>query len=236
MATADLERQLRELGGEIAFPATPNFARAIRAQIRPEPAWRRWRVALAVAAVVLIALAGAVALNPDARRAVAGFLGLPGFQFQKVRVVPSPSPYYGTRAVTLGEARRLAGFTVLTPAPPAQVRSLAFDDRPPGGEVELDLAGGAIVTEVTGAIDQGFFGKMVGGEGQVIQVAVGATTGYWVTGAPHVFFYQDAKGQFRSDDLRLAGDTLVFERKGVIVRIEGAKNEADALRIAGLIA
>ena len=113
--------------------------------------------------------------------------------------------------------------------------SIAFDDRPPGGEVELDLAGGAIVTEVTGAIDQGFFGKMVGGDGQVVQVEVGGTSGYWVTGAPHIFFYQDAKGQFRSDNLRLSGDTLVFERRGVIVRIEGAKNEADALRIAGLI-
>lgn len=233
--TADLERQLRELGGEIAYPATPNLARAVRSRIQPAPAWRRWRVLLAAAAVVLIAIAGTVAVNPDARRAVAGFLGLPGFQFQKVKVLPSPSPYYGTRAVTLDEARRLAGFTVLTPRPPAEVRSIAFDDRPPGGEVELDLAGGAIVTEVTGAIDQGFFGKMVGGDGQVVQVEVGGTPGYWVTGAPHIFFYQDAKGQFRSDNLRLSGDTLVFERRGVIVRIEGAKNEADALRIAGLI-
>jgi hypothetical protein len=234
MATADLERQLLELGSEIAYPATPNIARAVRARLRP-PAWQRWRVALAAAAVLLIAVAAGVALNPDARRAVAGFLGLPGFQFQKVKVLPSPSPYYGTRAVTLGEARRLAGFAILTPGPPAEVRSVVFDDRPPGGEVEFDLAGGAVVTEVTGAIDQGFFGKMVGGEGQVVQVAVGGDTGYWVTGAPHIFFYQDAKGQFRSDNLRLAGDTLVFERKGVIVRVEGAKNQADALRIAGLI-
>jgi hypothetical protein len=69
----------------------------------------------------------------------------------------------------------------------------------------------------------------------VVQVAVGGNTGYCVTGGPHIFFYQDAKGQFRSDNLRLAGDTLVFERKGVIVRIEGAKNQADALRIAGIV-
>jgi hypothetical protein len=235
MATADLERRLRDIGGEIAYPATPNLARAVRARIQPTPAWRRWRVLLAAAAVLVVALAGTLAVNPDARRAVAGFLGLPGFQFQKVKVLPSPSPYYGTRAVTLAEARRLAGFPVLTPRPPAEVRSIVFDDRPPGGEVELDLAGGAIVTEVTGAIDQGYFGKMVGGDGQVVQVDVGGTTGYWVTGAPHIFFYQDAKGQFRSDDLRLSGDTLVFERRGVIVRIEGARNEADALRLAGLI-
>jgi len=104
MATADLERQLRELGGEIAYPRTPNLARAVRARIRPQPAWRRWRVALAAAAVLLIAVAGAVALNPDARRTVAGYLGLPGFQIRKVQVLPSPSPFHGTRAVTLAEA------------------------------------------------------------------------------------------------------------------------------------
>ncbi len=235
MATADLEQQLRELGAEVAYPATPNIARAVRARLRPEPAWRRWRVALAAAAILFVATAGAVALNPDARRAVAGFLGLPGFQFQKVKVVPSPSPYYGTRAVSLAEARRLAGFTVLPPRPPAQVASVDYDDRPPGGEVVLNLAGGAIVTEVSGSIDQGFFGKMVGGDGQVTQVVVGGSTGYWVTGKPHVFFYQDAQGRFRMDDLRLAGDTLVFERSGILVRIEGAKDEADAVRIAGLI-
>jgi hypothetical protein len=105
----------------------------------------------------------------------------------------------------------------------------------PGGEVELDLAGGAIVTEVEGGINTGFFGKMVGSDSQVAEVSVGGTSGYWFSGAAHLFFYMDATGQFRSDQLRLSGDTLVFERKGVIVRIEGAKNQADALRIAALI-
>jgi hypothetical protein len=235
MSVADLERQLRELGGEIAYPRTPNLARAVRARIRPQPAWRRWRVVLAAAAVVLIAVAGAVAVNPDARRAVAGFLGLPGFQIQKVKVLPSPAPFHGTRAVTLEEARRLAKFTVLTPGPPERIRAVAIDETPPGGEVELDLEGGAIVTQVQGGMDKNFFGKMIGPDGKVTEVNVGGSPGYWFSGAAHIFFYTDAKGQFRNDDLRLAGDTLVFERNGVIVRIEGAKNEADALRIASLM-
>jgi hypothetical protein len=235
VAIADLERQLRELGGEIAYPATPNLARAVRARIQPEPAWRRWRVMLAAAAVVLIAVAGAVALNPDARRAVAGFLGLPGFQVVKVKVLPSPSPKVGARPVTLTEARSLAGFTVLTPDPPEHVRALSFDDTPPGGELELDLAGGAILTEVKGGIDKGIFTKMVGGDTKVTEVNVGGAIGYWFSGALHVFVYMDANGHYRSEDLRLSGDTLVFERGGVLVRIEGAKNQADALRIAGLL-
>jgi len=235
MEVVDLERQLRELGGEIAFPRTPNLARAVRARIRPQPAWRRWRVALAAAAVLLIAVAGAVALNPDARRTVAGYLGLPGFQIQKVKVLPSPSPFHGTRAVTLAEARRLVTFTVLTPGPLEQIRAVAIDEAPPGGEVELDLAGGAIITQVRGGMDNNFFGKMIGPDGKVTEVTVGGSTGYWFSGGPHIFFYTDANGKFRNDDLRLAGDTLVFERKGVLVRIEGAKNEADALRIASLM-
>jgi hypothetical protein len=235
MSVADLERQLRELGGEIAYPRTPNIARAVRARIRPQPAWRRWRVVLAAAAVVLIAVAGAVAINPDARRTVAGYLGLPGFQIRKVQVLPSPSPFHGTRAVTLAEARRLASFTVLTPGSPEQIRAVAIDEAPPGGEVELDLAAGAIVTQVRGGVDPNFFGKMIGPDGKVTEVTVGGSTGYWFSGGPHIFFYTDANGSFRNDDLRLAGDTLVFERKGVLVRIEGAKNEADALRIASLM-
>jgi hypothetical protein len=233
MSVADLERQLRELGGEIAYPRTPNIARAVRARIRPQPAWRSWRVLLAAAAVVLIAVAGAVAINPDARRTVAGYLGFPGFQIKKVKVLPSPSPspspLYGTRAVTLEEARRLAGFTVLVPGSPEQVRSVAIDDRPPGGEVELDLAGGAIVTQVKGGIDTGFFQKMVGGNGQVTEVSVAGSTGYWATGV-QMFFYVDATGQYRNDELRRSGDTLIFLRKGVLVRIEGAKTTRFASR------
>jgi hypothetical protein len=232
MATADLERQLSELGAEIAYPATPNIARAVRVRIRPASSWRR---VLVLAALLLIVATGSLVLNPDARRAVAGFLGLPGFQIQKVKVLPSPSPYYGSKVVTLDEARRLAGFSVLLPEAPERVRSASFDSRPPGGEVELDLVGGAIVTEVKGGIDKGFFGKMVAPDGQVAEVSVGGTTGYWFSGAQHLFFYADADGQFRSDQLRLSGDTLVFERNGVIIRIEGAKDQADALRLAALI-
>ena len=235
MATPDLEQQLRDLGTELAFPGTPDLVRALRARIRREPAWLRWRFSLAAAAAVLLALAATLALVPDARRAVAGFLGLPGFQVQKVRVLPSPPLVRGVRPVTVDEARRLAGFTLLIPRAPERVRAAAFDSTPPGGEVELDLAAGAVITEVTGTVDTGFFGKMIGPNGQVKEVDVGGSKGYWFSGDLHVFFYMDGSGQFRTDVLRLSGDTLVFERKGVLVRIEGARDQVDALRIAALI-
>ncbi|MDQ6919426.1 MAG: hypothetical protein M3Z98_08720, partial [Candidatus Dormibacteraeota bacterium] len=201
MATTDLERRLHELGAEMVYPATPDLARAIRARIRPQPAWRRWRVALAAAAVVLIALAGVVAVNPEARRVVAGFLGLPGLQFQKVKVLPSPSPPLNpnSRAVSLDEARRLAGFPVLTPGPPEEIRSVRFDGGPPGGEVELDLAGGAVITEVKGAIEKGIFAKMIAADGKVTEVDVNGNTGYWVTGGEHVFVYIDADGVYHTE-------------------------------------
>ena len=231
MAASDLERQLHELGGEIAFPATPDLVGAVRTRIRPAPAWRRWRFALAAAAAVLLALTVTVAALPDARRAVAGFLGLPGFQVQKVKVLPPPSPNRVGRPVSIEEAARLAGFPLLVPGPPEKVRAVAFDDSPPGGEVEFDLAGGAVIIEVTGSVDSGFFGKMVGPDGEASEVNVGGDKGYWVTGL-HAFFYTDGSGHFQNDVLRLAGSTLVFERNGVLIRIEGAKNKADALRIA----
>ena len=235
MATPDLDQQLRDLGAQLAFPSTPALAPAVRARIRRERARLRWRFALATAAAVLLALAATLALVPDARRAVAGFLGLPGFQVQKVRVLPSPPLVRGAKPVTVDEARRLAGFTLLIPGPPERVRAAAFDGTPPGGEVELDLAAGAVITEVTGTVDAGFFGKMIGPNGQVTEVDVGGSKGYWFSGDLHAFFYMDGSGQFRTDILRLSRDTLVFERKGVLVRIEGARDQPDALRIAALI-
>ena len=182
-----------------------------------------------------LALAGSLAVSPDARQAVAGFLHLPGFEIRKVQTLPSPSASpTGTRPVTLAQARKLAGFTLLTPAAPEKVLSAAFNGDPPGGEVVLSLAGGAKVMEVKGGIDKGTFGKMVPAEGQVTEVSVNGTTGYWFKGL-HYFFYQDATGQFRNEDMLLASDTLVFEKGGVLVRIEGAADEADALRIAALL-
>ncbi len=47
-------------------------------------------------------------------------------------------------------------------------------------------------------------------------------------------YYLDADGEPGLEQLRLAGDTLLWERDGITLRVEGARDLAEALEIAGL--
>ena len=112
---ADLERALRDLGRGIAFPPTPDLARAVRRRIADAPAgraerapsaWARltaWlagaggqpspRRAIAVAALALVVLGVAVlALAPDVRDTVAGWFGVRGIRIVFVEETPTPAP------------------------------------------------------------------------------------------------------------------------------------------------
>ena len=68
---ADLELRLRDLGESIAYPPTPDLARAVRLRLaeRRLPWWRR-RPALAIALAVLAVSVAAVLAVPPARTAV----------------------------------------------------------------------------------------------------------------------------------------------------------------------
>ena len=46
--------------------------------------------------------------------------------------------------------------------------------------------------------------------------------------------YLDADGEPGTEPLRLAGDTLLWERAGTTLRVEGARDLAEALEIAAL--
>jgi hypothetical protein len=52
------------------------------------------------------------------------------------------------------------------------------------------------------------------------------------TGADHVYFYVDPAGQFVEDRPFVAGTTLVLERDGAVVRLEGAVAPQELRRIA----
>jgi hypothetical protein len=63
-------------------------------------------------------------------------------------------------------------------------------------------------------------------------VSVDGGQGYWLEGAPHVFFYRDASGNIVNDTLRLAGNTLVWVQDGVTIRLEAQVTKERALQIA----
>jgi hypothetical protein len=246
---ADLERALRELAAAEDWPPTPDIATTVSARLRALPAARRarstqrrrWTLAIVLAAFV--ALPGGAALAfPEVREDLLEWLGLSSVEVRRSPQPPrarplSPEPDLGRR-VTLTRARELIGFEPRLPAalgrPDAarvEGRRLSLVYRPrPGLRANRAEGIGLLITEQRGA---GVIAeKAVGPATRVRSVGVDGAPGAWITGQPHVIIFQDTRGRFREDEPRLAGDTLVWERDGLVLRIEGAASLAAALRIA----
>jgi hypothetical protein len=259
-ALADLAAALEfpatpDLAGAVAArldeaPA-PGPARVRRGRLAGRPGWRRLAVAALVA--VLLAAAGLVA-SPGTREAVARRLGLRGVG---VELGGTPPTTVTTRPgerldlglgerVTLAEARRRVGFRVLVPGAagfrqPAAVH--VNQAAPPGGRVDLvyrSRAGlpaspftdvGLLLTEFQGRPTPQFI-KKVAVLGMVEAVTVGGEPGYWFSGEPHFFTYQDARGGVHEEQTRLAGNTLIWQRGGLTLRLEGQISRREALAIA----
>ena len=160
---------------------------------------------------------------------------------------PSPSPALGlgTR-VTLDEARARAGYPVVVPTDPllgspdevylravtnsTQV-SFVYTTRA-GIAVSAEAGVSALVTEFRGAtIDENFFGKVLDQNTTLTKVTVAGQPGFWIQGKPHFFFY-NSNGTFQQESLRLAGNTLLWLRGDLLMRLEAQVDQATALRIA----
>jgi hypothetical protein len=212
------------------------------------------RPALAALATLLLAAALAV---PGVRAAAAEILRFGGIEIFRVpaatapaslRPTPGPSatPAFGT-AVTIEVARARAGYPIAVPTdgtlgPPDDVFlrplrdgalgvTLVYRQRP--GIPASPFAGvSAMVSYLPGTFERGFLGKVAGPGTAVELVTVNGGDGAWLSGQPHQLFYRTG-AQTESDELRLAGNTLVWQQGPTTIRIEAAIDRAAALRIAG---
>ena len=177
-------------------------------------------------------------------------------------IVPTPRPSSATpppnglsfRATlgtqtTLTEAQSRMPFAIETPGLPefGAPDEVYTQIPPPGGRISLlyiaraelpAIAGtdvGLLVQEFRGGIDAGIFQKGVPAGVAVEPVTVNGVAGYWIAGGLRAFAYTDANGTFRYEDVRYAGNTLLWERDGVVYRLESALPKADALRIAASV-
>ncbi|HXT37274.1 MAG TPA: hypothetical protein VN837_17000, partial [Chloroflexota bacterium] len=66
-------------------------------------------------------------------------------------------------------------------------------------------------------------------------VSVTGANGVWLSGAPHFFGYAMPDGSVVTEPLRLAGNTLLWQRGAVTYRLEGSVGKDIALRIAASI-
>lgn len=150
------------------------------------------------------------------------------------------------KRVSLGEAQAGVGYAILAPslpdlAPPDEVW---LSQNVPGGQVAFVYAVrpglpqaaqtglGMLVTEFRGDIEPNLFGKLIPPGTRLEPVTVNGGRGWWIEGNPHAFFYRNANGQVHDEQLRLAGNTLLWEQNGLTLRLESALSKDEALRIA----
>ena len=177
----ELELRLQELGGEIAYPATPRFELALDRR----PARRPWLRPLALAFVVLLAVAaGVLALSPGARSAFLEIFHIRGATVERVESLPDVRAQrvdFGER-VSRDEAERRVGFELLDLGDEPD----AIFVRPDGlaSVVYGDPAHPRLVlSQARGALWNGFI-KKTAGRGTIIEeVTVDGGPGLFVAGA-----------------------------------------------------
>ncbi len=217
----DLERELRAL--EVEWPPTPELRLVL------EPLRRRSRRPLfAAVALALVALAAAFAV-PQSRGAILRFLHLGGESIQFVETLPPA----GTRPLDAG-----LGSPVSEAQARARIPALLLP--PVAGNLRLRLSGEVVsmvfayrgkpvlLSELPS--QQGILLKKLAGSTNAKWVTVRGTSGLWLSGAPHVFF-------FPREPARLAGNTLVWATESTTYRLEGpGLSKADALALARSLA
>ena len=250
------EALLTEVATQIDYPDTPDLAVAVthrltRAPLAPERRRRRMslRPVLASAALAILIALGSLAFSPTARRAAADLLGVLGIRISvgerpDVRVPPQRSELDLGERLSLPSARGEVDFPVKVPRglEADGIEGATYLDRSvgDGGMVSLVYPSDArtysgvdvLITQFEASVDEGFFKKVSADGGEVRFVPVAGTTGYWVTGEPHLFYYVDADGAYREETVRLAGNVLLWESGRLTYRIEGAASLSAAQEIA----
>jgi hypothetical protein len=231
---------------------------------RPTRFWESWlplQRRLAVALVAVLVLIGAVlVVSPEARTAIAERLGLRGVEIRQVPAIPSvpatATPAAIARArlnlgqrLSLDEARGRVPFQVLEPASVGAPDEVYLLDKPVGGQVALvyyprpdvppaNTTGvGLLLTEFQGNVPSTgvILLKGLPPGTRLEEVQVNGGQGFWIEGDPHIFGYQDARGQQQVESTRLAGNVLLWEQGSLTLRLESALSKDAALRIAASV-
>jgi hypothetical protein len=234
----NLERELQLLGPSIDWPDAPDVSSAVMARIAEASPRRAPRRRLALALAVLLAALLAVLAVPPARTAILDWLGVGGARIVQVDELPTAPTtpgieFLGDR-ITLEQARERAGFPFAGPpddaGAPDEVRVA------PGTRVTYVWLDGErarlLITQFPGsATDPGLVKKHVGQQTDVERLEVDRYPAIWLAGGPHVVYFLAPTGDVREDVGWLAGNTLLVDREGTTVRIEGRLTRAQAVEL-----
>jgi hypothetical protein len=223
----ELEQRLQALGGEISYPPTPTFDLGFDRR----PARRLRPLALGLA-VLLAVLAGVLAFSPGARSAFLEIFHLKGASAELVDTLPQVEVQpidFGER-VSREEAERRVGFELVDLGEPdavfvsgARIASLVYG---PVDEPRL------VLSQLRGAVWEGFVKKVVGGGTRIEPVEVDGERGLFITGDEHFVMFVDGNGAITDEPTFLAGTVLLWNRGPLLLRLEGDLTRSEALELA----
>ncbi len=241
--------------------AATTRARIVALDIRPSRAGsRRWfglglrpmrrgLVLALVALLVLAAIAGAIGLGLPGLRIIFG--DIPSQRPTASPTAPgsasaSPTPLgsgLGLGAVLpLADAEARAGFDLVLPPDPAigppdvayvvgRRVNLLWATRPGLPDTEVDGVG-LLISEFEGRVDPGLYNKIIDSGSKLTRVTVDGSQGWWISGAPHFFYYIDPDGNAVEDSHRQVGDTLIWTTGDVTYRLESSLGMDAAISLA----
>jgi len=201
---------------------------------------------------VVLALLGGVAAVEPARSAILELFGLDGARIERretppqvpKRVSPLGSELGLGRRVSDARARALADFHPAPPsglpapdavyfsgATPEGIVSYVYKPRP-GLPAMSETGAGLIVTELVATVERPLLRKVAGPGTSIQRVEVDGARGYRLAGVAHAFAFTDSRGEIQFQSERAAGPTLLLERDGLLLRVEGAVSGDRAIEIA----
>jgi hypothetical protein len=240
-----LEAELRALGRTLVVdqPAEDLVERVLT---RLPPRRRRWRTPWAwlrarrrrlVAVIIAVVLLG-LGLTPPVRAAVVEWLRFGGVLIRTEPPIggPSPTPQPPPRTgqtVTLSEARNLVSFPVGVPAALSTPDRIAVSaDR---RVVSMDWGSGADQVHLDQFDGQLSWVFLKRSRDPFTYTAVDGRDAVWFATA-HEVGYVDRGGQERTEQSRISGPCLIWERLAdgtlVTARLEGNLEQAEAVRVA----
>jgi hypothetical protein len=92
-----------------------------------------------------------------------------------------------------------------------------------------------LLTQFRGSVDPGLFTKILEPGTTLEAVRVGGELGYWITGHPHQVVVRIPNGDARPDNVRLAGNVLLWTQAPLTLRLETASGKDEAVQIGNSV-
>lgn len=233
---SELELRLASLRDELAFPETPELASSVARAVADGglPRRRRRERPLAIALAVLLAVAaGVLAFSPGARSAFLEIFRLNGATVERVEELPNVRTTgrlpLGER-VSRAEAERRVGFELLELGRPDAVFVR-------GGTVATLVYGPVdnprlVLSQLRGSIFERFVKKTAAAGTTVERVTVRGAPGLFVSGDEHYVMFRNELGEIDGEPTYLAGNTLLWNRGKLLLRLEADLSRGEALELA----